>query len=154
MAKEEDWAKDMGINEKAVERSASVDAAPGGRLTLPGIGETVKVTFLAEPRKIIAEKLPQGEAWFALVEHDGVEYDMPYSKTVAFGMKREMKRHEFSELKGRSFAIVGRKWEDAPVGYQKESGGDVKTYAVQYLGAAAATAAPKPESEEPEELDL
>lgn len=142
-----DWEKDLGIDEEAVEKSAGVDIAPGGRLSLPGIGEKIVVTFVEEPRKITSEKLPGGSSWFVRVEHDNIEYDLPFSKTVAFGVKREMKRHGFSELKGKTFAIIGKEWSDAPAQYKDK--GTVKTYTVVYIPKVK-----KEEKVEAEEMEI
>jgi len=130
-----DWLEEYEIEEEKVERASAVDAAAGGRLELPDVGEKIIVRFLGEPRKIQNPKLPKGEAWFARVECNGIEYDMPFTKTIGFGVAVEAKRHGFdpARLTGKVFEIIGVKWEDAPEEYRQDKE-DVKTYRVKYLG--------------------
>ena len=145
-----DWMKDLGVEEESVERAAQVDIAEGGRLELPDVGEKIVVKVLEDkPRKVKAEKLPKGEAYFLRVEKDGIVYDMPVSKTIAFGIAKEAKRHGFdpNKLKGKVFAIIGREWKDAPEEYRKlKEGEEVKTYVVVYKGERVSReTAPEPE---------
>ena len=171
--------KDYGIDEEKMERMKQFGGSEGGRLNLPGIGETISVTFLDVPYIVNAEtlkergfsdeqiesvlnKLPadkktgERKAWFIRVKEAGVEYDMPVSKTVWIQIRKEMEKNGFDmvTLPGRVFRITGREWIDAPAEYRR-GGRKVKTYAVKYMGVdETVLVSPEEIEAEAEELDL
>jgi len=139
----EELDKEFEIEEEKLEKAAKYTGAAGGRLDLKSLKPGDKpwtITILSEPYKVENEKIREatgrGHAWFVRVEKDGMEYDMVLSKTLWFGIRKEMKRHGFNDLKGRTFKIAARRWEDAPEEYRVDKG-EVKTYIVQYVGAGA-----------------
>lgn len=148
----EEIDKELGVDIDKVKKSAQYDIAPGGRLDMKQFdyGTPVDIQFLSEPRTVENPKLVGGKALMARVLHSGVEYDLVLTKTLWFGIRREMIRNGFSKLKGAKFVVVPRKWEDAPEEYKLDKG-EVKTYVVQYKGTATA---PSGASEEISEVRL
>jgi len=171
--------KDFGIDEEKLDRMKQFGGSEGGRLSLPGIGGTIVVTFLDVPYIVneealkerdfgeeqiasILSKLPadkktgERKAWFERVKEAGVDYDMPISKTIWIQIRKEMEKNglDMTTLPGRIFRITGREWADAPAEYRR-GGRKVKTYGVKYVGVdETALVSPEEVEAEAEEVDL
>ena len=149
--------KDYSVEKEKLEKMKRFTGAEGGRLDLPDIGEQLAFTISGEPYKVnettlrqrgyedeqirdILAKLPKGEAWFMRVRKEGLEYDMPLAKTIWMQIRKEMLKHGFTDLIGRTFVVLGKHWKDAPAEY-RAGGKEVKTYVVTYRGVGAGTGA-------------
>lgn len=138
----EEFKKEYGIDEKKIERMASVEVSEGGRIQMPEIGEELLVYITRDPVEVEAEKLREmgiETAYFARCRKvfgdkiGNVEYDLPISKTMAMTAVASLKRAGIDEpvLEGKVFLITAREWKEAPEEYRKERG-VVKTYVMTY----------------------
>lgn len=121
-----DWyeeAKEVfDFEEEKIERAASVDTAPGGKLTMPEPGEELLVMFTRDPVRVESERLKEqygiDETLFARVkivkktktgyEVGEAEYDMPIGKSLAFNLAATCKRHGIlhEPLVGKVFLVT------------------------------------------------
>ena len=126
---ETDWFE--GLKDESIERAAQVkDNYP--RLPLPEIREgeqtsaqNITVKFLDDPRKAESENLPNGEAFFAVVEHEGTKRTIVVPKSLRFQLAVELKKYELDSVVGKVF-MIGASLADTKYGKGK------KVYWAQY----------------------
>lgn len=146
----EELDKNFGVDEEKLKKMSEYTGAEGGKLELPHIGDSVRVTLTSEPYEVsnpkIEETTGQKVANFIRVrDSQGIEYDMPISRTIWLQLRAEMRKYGIRDLKGRTFAIIGGEWKDAPEEYRanacqcEKCRGRVKTYTVAYKGTSVET---------------
>ena len=128
------------MDEEKIDKASKYTGASGGRLSLPAIGEVITITVVGEPVLVKNDKLPKGEGLFMKVEMNGIDFDMPVTRTIAFGLEKEKRKYGFGSFKGKTFKIMAKAWDS-------EEFGKSKTYAVIYQSKPVNLA-----EEEPEEV--
>lgn len=131
----------FGVDEEKIQKMADFKGSEGGIFPMPHIGDNRMFTIVSDPYLAENDKLPGGKSHFVKVRADGIEYDLPLSKTTWMGIRKEMKRIGFTDLKSRTFVIVGKAWKEAVDMFGEgkcqcdKCNGQVKTYAISYRGA-------------------
>ncbi len=108
-----------------INKAAEYSGAAGGKLALPAVGEVITVKIVGEPTIIKNEKMINGEGVIAKVEMNGIDFDMQITRTIAFGLEKEMKKYNLSGILGKTFKIMAKAWDS-------EEYGKSKTYSVIY----------------------
>lgn len=100
------WLSD--IDEESIKKAVNVgEILP--RMKLPDIDQVVTVKFAEEPRLVKNEKLAQGEAIFAVIEHEGAKMDIILPKSLRFNLRREMVKNNLDKLVGNMFKMGATK---------------------------------------------
>lgn len=113
------------IDEEKIDKMSKINMAPGGKLPLPSIGESITVVPTSGP---IISTLPDGNriANIKVYVQRDVErllYDWPLSKTAVMGIFKEIKRLEITLddnmtcIKNIPITIVGKEWGTAPANF-------------------------------------
>ena len=131
METQNDWRE--GLKEESIEKASQIkDSYP--ELPLPEIKEgektsthNITVKFLEEPRRVKNEKLPNGEAFFATVEHEGAKRSIVVPMSLRFQLAVETKKYNLDSLVEKTFTI-GASLADTKFGKDK------KVYWAQYHG--------------------
>ena len=131
---EEDWIE--GINKENLDKAVKAgEILP--QLPLPvipkdkSISDTIMVKIVTKPKKIFADKLPKGHAYFCEVEHQGARKTMVVPDSLRFNLAKECKLHDLKDDEGKlspvgHWFIIGAHLQETK--YGKET----KLYWCQY----------------------
>lgn len=97
-----------GFEEEKIEKSAQMDIKPSLDLKQIADGESIRVTMVEEPRKIVSDSLVRGSAWFVNVEKDGQVYSMVIPDSLRFSLLTLRKRHNWSSFTGKNINIFAQ----------------------------------------------
>jgi hypothetical protein len=110
----ENW-KDS-INKESLKNAVSVgNILPSLELKHLGMNDTYKVKALSEPHLVKNAKLPNGEAYFMDVEHDGVKKSLVCPASLIFNLAKECEQNNLNTPAGSVF-IIGKKTADTQYG--------------------------------------
>jgi hypothetical protein len=104
------------INPESMKNAVNVgNILPSLELKNLGMTDTYKVLVVEEPHVVTNAKLPNGEAYFMTVEHDGARKSLVCPASLLFNLEKECQHNKLNTPVGSMF-LIGKKTADTKYG--------------------------------------
>jgi len=98
-----------GFDKKGIQKSALLDINPPLSLKDLVDGEkTIEVVLSGEPRKVLSDRLPKGEAWFINAYHDGILHSMVIPNSLRHSLAVLQVKNEWEGFNGHNIRIISQ----------------------------------------------
>lgn len=98
-----------GFDQEGIKKSAELDINPPLSLKdLVDGDKTIEVILQGEPRKVLSDKLPKGNAWFINVLHDKILHSMVIPNSLRHSLSVLKVKNKWTEFNGQRIRIVSQ----------------------------------------------
>lgn len=110
----ENWRD--SLNPESVKNAvAAGNILPSLDLKNLGMNDNYRILVIEEPHLVRNEALPNGEAYFMTVEHDGAHKSLVCPMSLLFNLEKECVVNKLGSPKGKNF-LIGKKTADTKYG--------------------------------------